>query len=297
MNTKVSAEEAGATGPELSPAPRTALLAEAIGYAGGALVIVAGLYLAGELWPDLPTGAALALAAVACAALGAAGAVLRTPGSPPARRLRSVLWLMSVASLAAFAGILGDQVAHLSPAGTTLAAAAAVTVYGAALWRRTRTALQHLAVFAGAAVLVGTAVSQLAPGSGDWAPGLGIWVLSALWGGAVSRGYLPPRAAGYFAAGAGLLTGAQLMMDVPAGHLLALATVAGLLASGVLLREAWPVGLGAVGVLIVVPQTAERYLPSSAAAPLAVFVTGVILVGSAIWLARSAHAKLRSPGS
>ena len=297
MNTHVPAEEARATGPEPAPVPRTALLAEAIGYAGGALVIVAGLYLASELWPDLPTGAALALAAVACAALGAAGAALRTTGSPPARRLRSVLWLMSVASLAAFAGILGDQVARLSPAGTTLVAAAAVTVYGAALWLRSRTALQHLAVFAGAAVLLGTAVSQLTPGTGDWAPGLGIWALSALWGGAVSRGYLPPRGAGYFAAGAGLLVGAQLVMDVPAGHLLALATVAGLLASGVLLREAWPVGLGAVGVLIVVPQTAERYLPSSAAAPLAVFVTGVVLVGSAIWLARSGHAKLRSPGS
>jgi hypothetical protein len=54
----------------------------------------------------------------------------------------------------------------------------------------------------------------------------------------------------------------------------------------VLLREVWLAGLGTVGVLLVVPQTAERYLPTSAAAPLAVFVTGVVLVGSAIWLAR-----------
>jgi hypothetical protein len=286
MNTKLSAEETPATAPEPATVPRAALLAETIGYAGGALVIVAGLYLAGELWPDIPTGAALALAAVACAALGAAGAALRTSGSPPARRLRSVLWLMSTASLAAFTGLLGGQVWQLSPAGTTLVTAAAAGVYGAAQWWRTRAALQHLAVFASAAVLVGTAVVQLGPGLGDWAPGLGIWALSALWGGAVSRGYLPPRGAGYFAAGFGLLTGAQLAMDVPAGHLLALATVAGLLAGGVLLREVWLAGLGAVGVLLVVPQTAERYLPESAAAPLAVFVAGVVLVGSAIWLAK-----------
>jgi hypothetical protein len=286
MNTKVSADDAPATAPEPAPAPRTALLAEVIGYAGGALVIVAALYLASELWPDIPTAAALTLAAVACGVLGAAGAVLRTSGSPPSRRLRSVLWLMSTASLAAFTGILGDQVWHLSPAGTTLVTAAAAGVYGAAQWRRTRAVLQHLAVFASAAVLVGTAVAQLTPGLGDWAPGLGIWALSALWGGAVSRGYLPPKGAGYFAAGFGLLTGAQLAMDVPAGHLLALATVAGLLAGGVLLREVWLAGLGAVGVLLVVPQTAERYLPESAAAPLAVFVAGVVLVGSAIWLAK-----------
>ena len=284
MNTNLSAEEAPATAPEPAAVPRAALLAEVIGYAGGALVIVAGTYLAGELWRNIPTGAALALAAVACAALGAAGVALRTPGSPPARRLRSVLWLLSTASLAAFMGILGNQVWQLSPAGTTMAAAAAAGVYGAAQWWRTRAALQHLAVFASAAVLVGTAVAQL--GLGNWALGLGIWTLSALWGGAVIRGYLLPRGAGYFAAGFGLLVGIQFAMDVPAGHLLALATVAGLLAGGVLLREVWLAGLGAVGVLLVVPQTAERYLPESAAAPLAVFVTGVVLVGSAIWLAK-----------
>jgi hypothetical protein len=284
MNTNLSAEEAPATAPEPAAVPRAALLAEVIGYAGGALVIVAGLYLAGELWPDIPTGAALALAAVACAALGAAGVALSPSGSPPARRLRSVLWLLSTASLAAFMGILGNQVWQLSPAGTTMAAAAAAGVYGAAQWWRTRAVLQHLAVFASAAVLVGTAVAQL--GLGNWALGLGIWTLSALWGGAVSRGYLLPRGAGFFAAGFGLLVGIQFAMDVPAGHLLALATVAGLLAGGVLLREAWLAGLGAVGVLLVVPQTAERYLPESAAAPLAVFVAGVVLVGSAVWLAK-----------
>ena len=284
MNTKLSVEEAPATAPEPAAVPRAALLAEAIGYAGGALVIVAGTYLAGELWRNIPTGAALALAAVASVALGAAGAALRTPGSPPARRLRSVLWLLSTASLAAFMGILGNQVWQLSPAGTTMAAAAAAGVYGAAQWWRTRAVLQHLAVFASAAVLVGTAVAQL--GLGNWALGLGIWTLSALWGGAVIRGYLPPRGAGFFAAGFGLLVGIQFAMDVPAGHLLALATVAGLLAGGVLLREVWLAGLGAVGVLLVVPQTAERYLPESAAAPLAVFVAGAVLVGSAVWLAK-----------
>jgi hypothetical protein len=198
--------------------------------------------------------------------------------------LRSVLWLLSTASLAAFMGILGNQVWQLSPADTTMAAAAAAGVYGAAQWWRTRAVLQHLAVFASAAVLVGTAVAQL--GLGNWALGLGIWTLSALWGGAVSRGYLLPRGAGFFAAGFGLLVGIQFAMDVPAGHLLALATVAGLLAGGVLLREVWLAGLGAVGVLLVVPQTAERYLPESAAAPLAVFVAGAVLVGSAVWLAK-----------
>jgi len=44
--------------------------------------------------------------------------------------------------------------------------------------------------------------------------------------------------------------------------------------------------MGAVGVLLVVPQTAERFLPASAATPLAVFTAGAVLVGSAVWLAK-----------
>jgi hypothetical protein len=101
------------------------------------------------------------------------------------------------------------------------------------------------------------------------------------------RGYLPPVVTGYIAAGIGLLAGAQLTMQVAAGHVLALATVAGLLAAGVLLRQAWLVALGAFGVLLVTPQITTRYLPMSAAAPLAILVVGVALIGSAVWLARN----------
>src|SRR5260370_13351997 len=267
---------AGSQAPAASRAPaaasRAPLVAEALGYAGGVLAIAAGIFMVRDLWPTLPTGGGLAFAAVASVALGAAGAVVRTTGDPAFRRLRSVLWLMSTVSLSAFTGTLADQVWKFSPASTTLVTAAAAGAYGAALWLRTRAALQHLAVFASAAVLIGAALAPLRPGLGAWGPGLGIWGLSALWGAAAIRGHLPPGTTGYFAAGIGLLAGAQLTMQVAAGHVLAIATVAGLLAGGVLLRQAWLVVLGTAGVLLVVPQTATRYLPTSAAAPLAIFV-------------------------
>ena len=92
-------------------------MAEALGYAGGVLAIAAGIYLAGELWPGLSTGAVLAFAAVACVVLGAGGAAVRTTGDPALRRLRSVLWLMSTVSLAAFTGTLADQVWRFGPDG------------------------------------------------------------------------------------------------------------------------------------------------------------------------------------
>ena len=265
---------------------RLPLAAEALGYAGGVLAIAAGTYMARDLWPGLSTGAVLAFAAVAWVVLGAGGAAVRTTGDPAFRRLRSVLWLLSTVSLAAFTGTLADQVGKFGPNSTTLVTAAASAAYGAALWWRTRAVLQHLAVFASLAVLVGTAVDRMWPQAGAWGPGLGIWALSALWGVAVLRGHLPPVVTGYIAAGIGLLAGAQLTMQVAAGQVLALATVAGLLAAGVLLRQAWLVALGAFGVLLVTPQITSRYLPTSAAAPLAILVVGVVLLGSAVWLAR-----------
>jgi hypothetical protein len=274
------------TGLQADTDSRLPLVAEALGYAGGVLAIAAGIYMAGELWPSLSTGAVLAFAAVAWVVLGAGGAAVRTTGDAALRRLRSVVWLLSTVSLAAFAGTLADQVWRFGPASTALVTAAASAFYGAALWWRTRAVLQHLAVFASLAALAGTAVTRLDPGLGAWGPGLGIWALSALWAVAVRRGYLPPRTTGYIAAGIGLLAGAQLAMQVATGYALALATVAGLLAAGVLLRQAWLVALGAVGVLLVTPQVTSRYLPMSAATPTAIFVVGVVLLGSAVWLAR-----------
>jgi len=274
------------TGLQADTQPRLPLVAEALGYAGGVLAVAAGIYMAGELWPGLPTGAVLAFAAVAWVVLGAGGAAIRTTGDPALRRLRSVLWLLSAVSLAAFTGTLADQIWGFGPADTTLVTAAASAAYGTALWWRMRAVLQHLAVFASLAVLVGTAVDRLWPHVGAWAPGLGVWALSAVWGAAVMRGYLPPVVTGYIAAGIGLLAGAQLVLQVAAGGALALATVAGLLAAGVLLRQAWLVVLGALGVLLVTPQITTRYLPMSAATPVAIFVVGVVLLGSAVWLAR-----------
>ncbi len=262
-------------------------MAEALGYVGGILAVVAGFIAMTELWPGITSGAQLAFAAAGTIALGAAAALVRAGDSPALRRLRSVLWLLSTACLVAFMGVLAGQIWHFSPVDTTLVATAAATPYAAVLWWRTRAALQHLAMFAGAATVVGTGIASVAPGLDAWLPGLGVWVLSAGWAAAAHRGYLAPRNAGYLAAGIGLLTGAQLTMQVAAGHVLALFTAAGLIAAGVALRRVWLLLLGAVGALLFVPQTASRYLPQSAAAPLAVFIVGLALLGVALWLAKA----------
>jgi hypothetical protein len=113
-----------------------------------------------------------------------------------------------------------------------------------------------------------------------------VWALSALWALAVHRRYLGPPNPGYAAAGIGVLAGTQMATPIAAGHVLAIATVAALLTAGVLLRRAWLLAIGAIGVIQVVPQTAVRYLSRPAAAPLAVFAAGLVLLTVALWLSR-----------
>ena len=277
----------GLPGRPRGPGQRRGLVVEALGYLGGALAVVAGFIAVNQLWPQVPTSAQLAFAASGAVALLGAGAAIRAVDDPPLGRLRSVLWLMSTASLTAFAGVLAAQVWDFRGISTAVTTAATATAYAAALWWRTRARLQHLAVFASAAVLAGTSISQAWPGLLAWGPGLGIWGLSALWAIAAHRGYLPPRDVGYLAAVIGLLVGAQLTMETAAGQVLALVTVAGILTAGVVLRRVILLVLGAIGVIMTVPETAARYLPENVGAPLAIFLTGLILLGVALRLART----------
>jgi hypothetical protein len=277
--------------PERDPEPRPGalpLVIEALGYLGAALAVLAGFIAARQLWPRIPASGELAFAAVAAIVLLAAGARLRTGDQPAFARLRSVLWLLSVCSFAAVAGLLtGRHFANLGPTAWPLVTEAVATAYAIAVWWRSRSALQHLAVFGGTAALLGTAVAQAWPSVVPGGIGAALWALSLLWGVAVWRGRLVPRAAGYVAAAIGLLVGAQVAMGAAAGQVLAVVTVAGLLAAGVALRRVLLLGFGAVGALVILPQVASRYLPSKVGAAVAVLAVGVIMLGVALWLART----------
>jgi hypothetical protein len=282
------AGDSGLAAPASGATPRRLpMVVEALGYLGAVVAVVAGFTAVRQLWPAIPAGAELAFAGTAAAALLLAGIMLRAHDHPAFGRLRSALWLASAVSFAGFAGLItGPGFLPLGPASRLLVTEAAVTAYALVLWWRSRVTLQHLAVFAGTAALGGTGLAQAWPGPA-WRPGLGLWVLSLLWGIAVHRGFLAPRTAGYAAAGIGLLAGAQLAMDLPAGQALAVATVAGLLAAGVALRRVLLLGLGAVGAIVILPQAATRYVPGGAGAAASVFAVGLVMLGVALWLAKA----------
>lgn len=287
----IEAAEAALPRPATAPRQRGQLVAEALGYLGAAIAIGAGAAVIEHFWHNVPAGAVLGFTGAVAVGLLVTGAVLRVGSSAPVRRLRSVLWLVATASTASFFAVLGGEVLTLSPTSTALLAEGTSTALAVMLWWRTAAVLQHLAAFAGVASLAATSVYATVPETLDWAPGLAVWVVAALWAAAAYRGYLIPATAGMAAACVGLLTGAQSVMRGPAaGQVLAVGTVAVLLAAGIALRRVLLLAFGAAGALIVVPQTADRYLPGSALAALSACTVGLLLLATSVWLARSRRA-------
>jgi hypothetical protein len=268
------------------PRRRLPLVAEVLGYVGAIIAITAIVVTVHQIWRHVPAGVELATAGVIAVGLLLAGAALRTDGDLALARLRSVLWLLSTAGAAAFVALLTRRHLHLADTDVALTTAAAWLVCAVPLWWRTRSALQHLAAFGGAVALLETGIDRIDPHAGGFAFGLALWVLALAWGIAVSRGYLVPAPIGMLLSGAGVLAGAIIAMDHTAGVPLAIATVTGIFAAGVLLHRVPLIGIGAVGTFYVIPDAAHRYLPGSVAAPLAVAVVGLVLLGVALWLAR-----------
>lgn len=273
------------------PGRRLPLVAEVLGYVGAVIAITAIVMTVQQIWKQVPT-AQLPTAAAVAAGLLLAGAALRTSTDPALARLRSVLWLVSTASAAAVAALFTGRYLHLTDATGALITAAASLVYAIPLWWRNRSALQHLACFGAAVAVLETSINRIDARAGSFAFGIALWVFALAWGIAVAR--LAPAPFGILLSGAAALGGALIATDQAAGILLALMTVAGLFAFGIMRHQVPLIGIGAAGTLYVVPDAATRYLPRSVAAPLAVAFVGVVLLGMALGLARQ---RRKAPGA
>ena len=273
---------------------RVPVIAEAVGYVGVAIVLVAGLLAAEPAWPHWSTGLRLTLIAAVTVALAVAGAAVPAGRDPVWRRLRGVAWVLSVVGLALFAAGLADWVWHLSDQHVGLVTAGAATAYSLMLWLRHTIVPQHLALFVAVTSLTGVVIAE--PGVPSWWPGIGVWLVSATWLIGGSRGWLRPVAAALAVAGVGMLAGSELVIDaaesrsqeavIAIGYLLAFAAVGGLLGAGIRLHRIGPLVVSAAGILYFLPEAARRYLPGSFAIPVAVFAVGVFLVALAVRLAR-----------
>ncbi|HVL86223.1 MAG TPA: DUF2157 domain-containing protein, partial [Pseudonocardia sp.] len=163
-------------------AGRRTVLAEVLGYVGGALAVVAGLLLGAQLWAELGAGVRVALlAAVAAACLAAGAALARRDGA--AGRLGSFLWAAAVLATGATVAVGVADLGGAAEETALLAAAGVAVVLAAALWWRRPEVLQQVATFA-AAVFALVAVLDVADEAGNALlrhAGPLVWLLGVAW--------------------------------------------------------------------------------------------------------------------
>jgi len=138
---------------------RPSLAAEALGYAGGALVLVGVTLVAARTWESLGSGGRVGLTAVTGLVAGAAA--WRIPdgedGFRSRQRLRATLWLVAAVALALAGGVtVHDVLDARSPEAVVLGGAAVGTAVSAAVWRGRRRPVQQAVTLLGVAIVAGT---------------------------------------------------------------------------------------------------------------------------------------------
>ncbi|MEQ6901793.1 DUF2157 domain-containing protein [Nocardioides sp. YIM 152588] len=263
----------------------TSLAVEALGYLGGVIVLVGAIMVGALYWEDLSTATRLALIGTAAAALVAGGFVVPPGLGEAGDRLRSVLWLASTGAVAGFMGVFAVDVMDLDDSAVGLAVASVTAVWAAALWTMRHGFLQQAAAMVMLMITAATAVVQVFPDNYSL-PGLGVWGVAGVWLLLGWGGLLGPRQAVLPAAAAAMVVGAMTTFPADAGVVLALATAASVVLLAVAFRDLVLLAVGAVGSLMVLPESVSIWFPDTLAAPVALLLVGGGMVLAALWIAR-----------
>jgi hypothetical protein len=273
----------------LAPAPRASmmpLVVEALGYLGGAIVVVATLLIAGRYWDEMSDTVRLGLLGAATLLLLAGGLAVPARLEDIGTRLRSVVWLVSTAAAAGFLGVWGSRVADLHGSDLALMITGVTAAYAAALFALRAAPLQQMAMMG---LLGGTATAALAKlvGGDSW-PGVGFWAVGVAWIVLGQTGVLEPARLGRVAGAALALIGSMMATSGLADPALvfSLVTVAGVVTLAVVLGDLALLAVGSLGAIQAIIAAANEWFPDSLAAAIALLLVGGGLVAAAIWIAR-----------
>jgi hypothetical protein len=267
---------------------RSSLIAEVLGYLGGALAIVALWVFIAEYWNDLETWAQLTLIGVLTLAFLSAGVWARTSPSEAIKRLASFLWFLAVAGISGWFAVLATGTLNVTGVATSLWITIPAFVVALTLWLSLRKVLQVAAVVGAAHAIVLSLLAQLKPMPSDWF-GLVTWSIGVAcvllaWG-----GVLTPRGTSYGLGIVAILLGptiATASLDQSWPLWLGLLTAGGLLVASVQLREIVVLVGGAGAVFVFLPQLIFTYFRDTLGVPVALFLSGVLLIAVALLVAR-----------
>jgi hypothetical protein len=268
------------------------LVAEAVGYLGGVIVLVGLGLVVGWFWNDLSTAARIGLAGGVAVAMLVAGAYVPGRLGPTGARLRAVLWAASSVALFSCLVVVGDDGLSWDEDRVLLLAAGGTAIVSAVLWRLHRRLPQHIVVLV-SLTIAASAGTALVTEAYPWS-GLAIWAVGTVWLG-LSLADLLPRRAGTVLGAIGAVIGAVVVVGEGWGTALALVTVAALVLAAVALRDLALLGVGSVGTLIVLPIVVDRYFPGVLPAALSLVGVGLLLVVTAVFVSRRRRATPDAP--
>jgi hypothetical protein len=270
------------------PAPSSrlrSLVAEALGYVGAALAMVAVFIVIAEFWADLESWSRVALPAVFSVAFTVAGAYVRATDGAIAR-LGSFLWLLATIGAALTMTVAGEEVLELEGELTGVLTGAVGASVGAVLWWFRREALQQVGTFAGLVIAIMAGFALIDPELSAWS-GLAVWGLGIGWGLLTWAELVPPRTAGWVLSGLAALAGPLLLVGDHSWALwLGLLTAAGAVAASVAIGHTVLLALGVLGLFGYVPPTVFEFFGEALGPPVALLITGAILIGISIALTR-----------
>lgn len=287
----ISAEQATAIRAFEEPEThRIPLVAEVLGYLGGSLALVAIGVLVSQYWSQMELWARLLLVAVLTIVFLAAGWWIRRIENPAVARLKSFLWALGTVGVGLWFGLLADGSFGAEEATVSLIAFGAAAVVATLLWMVNRSMLQQAALFGS---IIGVAVSALGefPHMPEEFFGLAIWAIGVAWALLAWGLLIAPERTGYVLGSAAMLIGAQAFAVAPPGDLgwgllLGIVTAVALLIAAVAARDTILLGFGAAGIFIFVPQIIFKFFADTIGVPVALFLTGVALLGTALLVAR-----------
>ena len=153
--------------------------AEAMGYLGGALVVIGMTLTATRYWAQFSVPTRLILTGVVAGVLMVAGGLIHEAADPALARFRWFIWLASSAVTGVFFGVLGMQQIDLSPQATTLLTAAAISLQSGLLWWWRQRPIQQL-VSLGALLVAAGAFAAVVFGEPATGPlGVALWIVGA----------------------------------------------------------------------------------------------------------------------
>jgi hypothetical protein len=275
------------------PSQRMPLVAEILLYLGVVLTLAAGAVIVQSVYQDLSRLARLAIPAVAAAILVAGALTLRNREDAAIQRFGSFLALLGVAATAwFFAGLTLDVE---DPADWWLLAVGLGSfVVATPLYRAFLRTPPQIALFASLGLSAGGLAILLAP-TGDEAAWFGVMALavSIAWLAAGARGRLVPPATALALGSIGVVVAPVFLFDpyTRLAIIVGIGSAVGVLTIGASISNLAILVIGGIGLFAWLFTAIQRYFGGSVAAPVALAISGLVLVGVAFWFVRGRKAR------